>query len=119
MVVKLGRMYRPIIVVGNKREKMTVAFVDTGADETVITRELAREIGVTLYGTYRSYSATDNLIEGQFAVVTFKDTDLRKKMEVGVSDIPFQSDYSDEEGVEVILGVDFLQDAKISLNFQR
>lgn len=32
----MGRIYRPIIVSANGREKLTVAFIDSGADETVI-----------------------------------------------------------------------------------
>ncbi len=115
----MGRIYRSIIVTGKQNEKMTVAFVDSGADETVISKNLANEIGVDLYGIYRSYSITGQAIEGRFAQVTLKDKEIEITMEVGVSEIPFQSEYSDEEGVDVILGVDFLQDAKIKLDFGR
>ena len=59
------------------------------------------------------------IIEGSFAEVSLKDNGIAVTMEVGVSDIPFQSDYSDEEGVEVILGVDFLQETGIKLNFSK
>ncbi len=112
-------MYRSLVVVGPEKEKMVVAFVDSGADETVISEALADELGVKLYGTYRSYSASGHKIEGRFAQVKFKDEDLEIDLEVGVSDIPFGSEYSDEEGVDVILGVDFLQDAGVKLDFVR
>ncbi len=115
----MGRIYRPIIVSANGCEKLTVAFIDSGADETVISKEVAKELRVKLYGVYRSYSATNHIIEGNFAEVTLKDDNVKVTMEVGVSDIPFKSDYSDEEGVEVILGVDFLQEAGIKLDFSK
>ena len=115
----MGRRYRSIIVAGKNKEKLTVAFVDSGADETVISQRLADEIGVQLYGVYRSYSATGQVIEGKFAEVTFRDGEIEITMEVGVSEVPFKSEYSDEEGVDVIIGVDFLQDTKVSLVFNR
>lgn len=93
--------------------------MDSGADETVISQKLAEVIGVDLYGLYRSYSATGQVIEGKFAVVTFKDEKIEITMVVGVSEIPFKSEYSDEEGIDVIIGVDFLQDAKVKLAFDR
>ena len=115
----MGRIYRPIIVLANGHKKLTVAFIDSGADETVISKTIANELKLKLYGIYRSYSATDHVIEGNFAEVTLKDDNVKVTMEVGVSDIPFKSDYSDEEGVEIILGVDFLQEAKIKLDFSK
>ena len=59
------------------------------------------------------------MIEGKFAEVTFRDGEIEITMEVGVSEVPFKSEYSDEEGVDVIIGVDFLQDTKVSLVFNR
>ncbi|MCK5561034.1 MAG: retroviral-like aspartic protease family protein, partial [Thermoplasmata archaeon] len=97
----------------------TVAFVDTGADETVISKKIADALKLKLYGIYRSYSATDHIIEGNFAKVTLKMDSVKITMEVGVSDIPFQSDYSDEEGIEAILGLDFLQETGIKLDFSK
>ena len=113
----MGRMYRPIFVQGADNERLTVAFVDSGADETVISKKLAQEIGVETYGVYKSYSASGDVIEGVFALITIKDGNQEMEIEVGVSDTPFNSDYSDEEGVELILGLDFLQEAKVSLDF--
>ena len=49
----MGRIYRSIIVAGKKKEKLTVVFVDSGADETVISQRLADEIGCA---TVRSLS---------------------------------------------------------------
>ena len=83
----MGRIYRPIIVTANGHERLTVGFIDSGADETVIRKKLAKELKLKLYGVYRSYSATDHIIEGNFAEVTLKDDRVKVTMEVGVSDI--------------------------------
>ena len=113
----MGRMYRPIFIQGVNVEKMTVAFVDSGADESVLSKKLAQEIGVETYGVYKSYSAFGGLIEGVFALIKIRDEELDMELEVGISDTPFNSDYSDEEGVGLILGLDFLQDAQVILDF--
>ena len=115
----MGRMYRPVTISANGRTKLTVAFIDTGADETVISKKIADALRLKLYGIYRSYSVTDHLIEGNFAKVTLKIDSVKITMEVGVSDIPFQSDYSDEEGIEAILGLDFLQETGVKLDFSK
>jgi predicted aspartyl protease len=112
----MGRMYRPIYV-GNGNSRLTIGFVDSGADETVISRKLAEELGLETFGTYVAYTATGQRIEGQFAQVRIRDEELEVEMRVGVSDILFSSEYLDEEGIHMILGADFLQKACLRLDF--
>ena len=38
-------------------------------------------------------------------------------MEVGVSSIPFDTDDIDDEGLDVILGVDFIQETGLKIEF--
>ncbi len=47
----------------------------------------------------------------------FKDKEIDITMTVGVTDEPFKTDNIDEEGIDVIIGVDFLQKARIKLDF--
>ncbi len=115
----MGRIYKPVTVAANGRKELTIAFIDSGADETVVSNRIANILKLKLYGTYRSYSATDHIIEGEFAKVSFKLDSMEVRMEVGVSDIPFHSDYLDEEGINVILGLDFLQESGIKLDFAK
>ena len=106
-------------VKGEENERLTVAFVDSGAGETIISAELALSIGAQTYGLYRAYTASNQIIEGQFASVTITIDEQEFTLEVGVTDTPFQCEYSDEEGVDVIIGLDLLQDAKAKLDFGR
>ncbi len=113
----MGRIYKPVVVSSARKEMMTVAFVDTGADESVMSERLAINIEAEQYGIYRAYSASNNLIEGRLTTIVLKSDKISLEMEVGVTDAPFKSEYLDEEGVDLILGVDFLQDIKANLHF--
>ena len=76
---------------------------------------MAKELSVDLYGDYRATCASGFLLTGKQAQVNIKDlkTDKQAQIEVGVSDIPFDTDEVDEEGLEIILGVDFLQETDL------
>jgi len=115
----LGRMYRAVVVSANGRSEMTVAFVDTGADETIISDRIAKRLKLKLHGEYKALSASRHKIVGKLASVKLSDSVISDKMVVGVTDEPFGTDYVDEEGVEVILGIDFLQRNNIKLDFAK
>ena len=40
----MGRVYRPVEVEFNGKKQITIALVDTGADETVISEKLANKL---------------------------------------------------------------------------
>jgi len=107
----MGRIYNPVEVSYNGRKEITVALVDTGADRTVVSKKLADRLGTELYGTFLASCASQTVLEGKYGDFTIKDIRSSKQtpMEVGVSDIPFDTDDIDDEGVDVILGVDFIQ----------
>ena len=42
----MGRIYKAVKLSSGKKSEMTVAFVDTGADETVISRRIAKRCHV-------------------------------------------------------------------------
>ena len=113
----MGRMYRAVVISANGRSEMTVAFVDTGADETIISSRIANRLKLKLYGEYKALSASRHKIVGTLASVRISNSVISDKMVVGVTDEPFGTDYVDEEGVEVILGIDFLQRNNIKLDF--
>ena len=107
----MGRIYRSIEISNNGAKTVTVAIVDTGADETVISEKIAKRIDAQLYGTFRAICASDTVIEGRYTDVIIRDllTEKESNMIVGVSGVPFSTDDIDDEGVDVILGVDYLQ----------
>ncbi len=115
----MGRIYRPVEVEYGNRKATTVAIIDTGADETVISERLAGKVNSDLYGVFKAICASDTILEGKYADVTIRELWSRVEavMTVGVSDKPFKTDDIDDEGVEAILGVDFLQETEMPLDF--
>ena len=113
----MGRMYRPVEVYFQNKKAVSVAIVDTGADETVISQRLAEKIGAELYGTFRAVCASDTVLEGKYADIEIIDLWSEKKalMVVGVSDIPFDTDDIDDEGVDIILGTDYIQKTALEI----
>ncbi len=107
----MGRLYKPVEVSSDDNTILTIGLVDTGADDTVISEKLANELGVKLYGEYKATCASQYILKGKQALIKIKDKRDNKEIEivVGVSDIPFDTDEVDEEGVGVILGTDFIQ----------
>ena len=108
-------MYRPVEIYFNDNKALTVAIVDTGADETVISERIAKKIDAELYGTFRALCASDTVLEGKYADVEIKDmwSDKKADFVVGVSDVPFNTDDIDDEGIDVILGIDFIQKTEL------
>jgi len=115
----MGRIYRPVEVEYGNRKATTVAIIDTGADETVISERLAGKVNSDLYGVFKAICASDTILEGKYADVTIRElwSGVEIVMTVGVSDKPFSTDDIDDEGVEAILGVDFLQETEMPLDF--
>lgn len=91
--------------------------VDTGADETVLSQRLANEVGVSLYGHYTARCASQYTLEGKYADIIITDLVTGKSITitVGVSDVPFHTDDIDDEGLDVILGIDFIQEINLEV----
>ena len=87
--------------------------------ETVISERLAGKVNFDLYGAFKAICASDTILEGKYADVTIRElwSGVEIVMTVGVSDKPFGTDDNDCEGVEAILGVDFLQETELPLDF--
>ncbi|MCK4614596.1 MAG: hypothetical protein KAU14_07325 [Thermoplasmata archaeon] len=115
----MGLIYRPIRIssLDEKNSKNTVALVDTGCDESVISERIARKIDAGLYGIFKTVSASQHEMTGSYADVILYDLadEIGGQITVGVSDEPFDVD----EGIEVILGVDFLQENSVKLDLRK
>ena len=87
--------------------------------ETVISERLAGKVSSDLYGVFKAICASDTILEGKYADVKIRElwSGVEIAMTVGVSDKPFGTDDIDDEGVEAILGVDFLQETEMPLDF--
>lgn len=108
----MGRLYRPIEVTFNGAKEVTVGLIDTGADETVISERLAKELKAELYGNYKAFCASQFVLTGKYADLQIKELISGKSLtlKVGVSDVPFNTDDINDEGLNVILGIDFIQE---------
>ncbi len=113
----MGRMYRPVEIYFNDNKAVSVAIVDTGADETVVSERIAKKINAELFGTFQAICASDTVLEGKNADVEILDllSGKKAKLVVGVSDIPFNTDDIDDEGVDVILGTDYIQKTELEI----
>jgi len=110
-------MYIPVEVSVNGNSKITVGLIDTGADETVISEKIAKELVIKPYGSYNGICASGFLIEGKYADVHVTDMKSGKNlvMKVGVSDVPFNTDDINDEGLNIILGIDFIQETGLKI----
>jgi len=61
----LGRVYRPIRIGNGSKGSNTVAFIDIGADESVMSNRLADKLDLELKGRFRVVSASGHIIEGR------------------------------------------------------
>jgi len=113
----MGRIFKPVSVQTNGNEMQVVAFVDSGADDSIVSERIAQELGAELYGKYLAYSASNDPITGRLATLTITLDGITLKHEVGVTNTPFHSEYSDEEGVNMIIGLDILQEIEARLQF--
>ena len=113
----MGCQYRPVDVVVKEKGLHTVGLIDTGADETVISTKLADALGCRLKGDFRATSASKVEVKGKYtrvkSIVEKWSGKFVEEYRIGVTDEPF----ADDEGIDIIIGVDFLQDTNYELRF--
>ena len=113
----MGLQYRPIEISVGDVTRFSVGLIDTGADETIISNKLAKELKCRLRGNFTAKSASRGVVQGKYAQLgTINEKWSGKsvtKYRVGVTDDPF----ADDEGIDIIIGVDFLQDTEYNLKF--
>ena len=107
----MGRIYKPVEIGAGRRSLVTIAIIDTGADRSVVSARKAHDIKARLFGEFRAVCASDTELVGKYADVRVREIESgrRAKLLVGVSDIPFNTDDINDDGVEVILGTEYLQ----------
>lgn len=115
----MGIQYRPIRVVAKNNWKTVVGIIDTGADETVISPELADILGCKQMDEFKAVSISGHEIIGKYTIVDMiKDEWHNKSVKdylVGVIADPFME--AGDEGIHIIIGVDFLQDTNYEMKF--
>jgi len=115
----MGKMYKALQVRNGRRVREVVAFVDSGCDKTIISDKIGKLLGVARFGTEEIEVANAEAIVvelGHVTVMSINDK-IEAEMEVGISDIPFKAD--PDENIDMIIGVDFLQEHNIKLIFEK
>ena len=90
-----------------------------GCDKTIISDRIGRLLEIERFGTERIEVANAEIIGvglGHVTIISINDN-IETEMEVGISDIPFKAD--PDENIDMIVGVDFLQEHNIKLIFEK
>lgn len=58
----MGRIYRPLGIWANGKCVHTVGIIDTGADETVISRKIAKKLNLKLHESFEAISSKMNSV---------------------------------------------------------
>ena len=113
----MGTVYIPLYVGGPKGERLALALVDTGAERTIVSKKLGKEIGLRGKEEELITTASGHNIKMKVTKARFRSDRLRIKGHLGVclSDVPFEVE--PEEGIEIIVGVDFLQKFNLGIRF--
>lgn len=112
----MGRIYRPIELCNGNNRIDVVGLIDTGADETVISETIAKKLGCEFKGEFEVNTITLEPVTLKTAYIKIYDrwAKLKTELLVGVTDKFFDVD----EGIDIILGVDFLQKTKSYIDFR-
>ena len=133
----MGKMYKALQVRNDRKVREVVAFVDSGCDKTIISDRIGRLLEIEQFGAEEIKVANAEIIVaglGHVTVISIND-DIKAEMEVGISDIPFKADLNEslhdssgmtgsdpsypDENIDMIIGVDFLQEHNIKLIFEK
>ena len=114
----MGRKYtRLALRSGNKNLKNVLAFIDTGADLTIISTKVAKKLKIKSSNIERKWTASDGDEKQspitELDLMSDDDEGIIHLDEVLIEDLPIDKD----SGEEVILGLDYLQKTKKVLRF--
>jgi len=113
----MGRIYRPIVLHYGKRNIHVVAFVDSGADTSLISRRVADKLKIkaTASSSVRLADGREIPTKKALVVVESARDDIKHELAVDISDAPFDEDIDE---IDMIIGLDFLQKNGVKLIFQ-
>ncbi len=112
----MGRLYRPVELSNGRNCVDIVGLIDTGADETVISEMIAKKLGCSFEGELKATTITLEQVVIETTRIKIHDRwdKSKKRMLVGVTDRFFDTD----EGIDILLGVDFLQKTGSVIDFR-
>ncbi len=114
-MANMGRIYKALTLRSNGKHTEIVGFVDTGSDTCIISRRIAKFLGIEPTGEEQILVANGETIDtilGEVIVESQIDG-INSKIPVNITDAPFESD--PDENVDMIIGLDFLQENNVTL----
>jgi len=95
-----------------------IAFIDTGSDLSIISRNIAKDLRIKLLNIERIWTASDGKqMQSPITEIDIRAEDDAKSIsldEVLIDDHPIDK----ESGEQAILGLDYLQKGKKTLKFE-
>ena len=113
----MGRMYKALILKNNGKQAEVVGLIDTGSDITILSKRIADFLDVEPFENGEVVVANGEKIKTGIGEV-FALSHIEKidsKIPINITDVPFDADF--EENIDMIIGVDFLQENSIKLDF--
>lgn len=113
----MGRLYRSVRLSNDGRSRSIVAFIDSGSDTTIISRRIATYLGIRMTEGGKIIMPDGRKISSEVGevIVEVERDGIKKRWVVDITDIPFNEDIDD---VDMIIGVDLLQECNIKIHFQ-
>jgi hypothetical protein len=114
----MGRIYKSVILRNAPISLHAVAFVDSGSDTTILSQRISRQLGIKLRAKSSVMLPDGRMLPTKTGIVTIEvpRDGLSQEIAVDISDVPFEEDVDD---LDVILGLDFLQENGIRLSFRK
>lgn len=115
----MGRIYRGFELYNEKNKIIVVAFVDSGSDNTILSKRAAKKLKIRpmekeeLEVANRGTIMTD---VGTVRIVSEEDK-IDDVIRVNITDVPFEMD--SDENIDMIIGLDFMQKHNIRLSFRK
>ena len=113
----MGKLFRSVLLKNGRKTIYIVAFIDSGSDTTIISERIANELGVVTTKGGGILLPDGRKIPSEVGEIEIKvpRDGIKKKWIVDITDIPFNEDIDD---VDMIIGVDLLQECNIKIHFQ-
>jgi len=114
----MGRIYVPVIVRNGRKVEHIVAFVDSGADISLMSERLARRLNIKMGSPNRVKVADGREIPTRTGriLVEAPNEKVSIRLTVDITNLPFDEDI---DILDMILGIDYLQETEARLKFHR
>jgi predicted aspartyl protease len=113
----MGRLFRAVTLRNGRQSLQIVAFIDSGSDTTIISQRSAKKLHLKPFGEDGIELPDGRVIPtsvGKVLIEVERDN-IKKLFRVDITDLPFNEDIDD---VDMIIGVDLLQECDVKIHFQ-